>query len=568
MRRAVVVMIAILGMAAVVPAASAKAHRHHKRKKRHHTVTRVLRVGVYHGIKGQYTSIQAAVNAAKPGDWILIAPGDWKTTSSNAPADSSNTPAGVLITTPNIVLRGMNRNTTIVDGTMSGPACNDIDADQNLGPSQDGSNTGLNGIMVYKANNVWVQNLTACNFLGGAAGDGEAGNQIWWNGGADSGQIGGWNYLGSYLNATSTYFDPANDPDQAEVTAAEYGIFSSNWSGGTWNQDYTSNMNDSGFYIGACQQVCNQTLMHAWSEFNALGYSGSNSGGQLVVESSQFDNNEDGFDTNSQNGDNPPPQDGACPGGATSPITHTSSCWVFRGNYVHDNNNPNVPTAGSAAAGPVGTGMSISGGRNDTIEDNIFANNGAWGTIFVPYPDSGPPCTGGTGGTSGAPCMYDEYGDALLDNSYRNNGFFGNPTNGDLGYVNTEAGPTDCFAGNTDADGDFTSAPASVEQSYPTCNGQTVPPSDSNPQSAQFLDEVACDSQINFNGLVPVPCSPTDNYPRMTQINNGLHPLPPASQLPTMANACKGVPKNPWCTAKKAKRKKSKHRRTKHRHAA
>ena len=168
-------------------------------------------------------------------------------------------------------------------------------------------------------------------------------------------QIGGWGYDGSYLTATSTYYKDETRP------RAQYGIFSSNWSGGTWDQTYTSNFNDSGYYIGACQQVCDQTVNHAWAEYNALGYSGSNSGGQLVVENSQFDNNEDGFDTNSQNGDNPPPQDGACPNGGTSPITHTHSCWVFMHNYVHDNNNPNVPAAGSAAAGPVGTGISAAG---------------------------------------------------------------------------------------------------------------------------------------------------------------------------------------------------------------
>jgi hypothetical protein len=38
---------------------------------------RVLQVGSFHGIKGQYESIQAAVNAANPGDWILIGPGDY-----------------------------------------------------------------------------------------------------------------------------------------------------------------------------------------------------------------------------------------------------------------------------------------------------------------------------------------------------------------------------------------------------------------------------------------------------------------------------------------------------------
>ena len=49
---------------------------------------RVLLVGTYKGIRGQYESIQAAVDAARPGDWILIGPGDYKTTSSRAPASS------------------------------------------------------------------------------------------------------------------------------------------------------------------------------------------------------------------------------------------------------------------------------------------------------------------------------------------------------------------------------------------------------------------------------------------------------------------------------------------------
>ena len=84
---------------------------------------RVLLVGTYKGVRGQYESIQAAVNAARPGDWILVGPGDYKTTSSRAPAGRTDTPAGVLITTPRVYLRGMNRKTVIVDGTKSGPAC-------------------------------------------------------------------------------------------------------------------------------------------------------------------------------------------------------------------------------------------------------------------------------------------------------------------------------------------------------------------------------------------------------------------------------------------------------------
>src|SRR6266446_902455 len=37
----------------------------------------VLRVGSFHGMAGQFQTIQAAVNAAQPGDWILIGPGDY-----------------------------------------------------------------------------------------------------------------------------------------------------------------------------------------------------------------------------------------------------------------------------------------------------------------------------------------------------------------------------------------------------------------------------------------------------------------------------------------------------------
>ncbi len=191
------------------------------------------------------------------------------------------------------------------------------------------------------------------------AGNGGNGNEIWWNGGANSGKVGGWGFYGSYLTATSTLLP-------SEATAATYGIFSSNWSGGTWDRLYASNFNDSGSISAPAGKSVTKRSNHGWAEYNALGYSGSNSGGRLVVKHSQFDQNEDGFDTNSQNGDNPPPQNGACPKGVSSPIHMAGRCWVFMHNYVHDNNNPNVPSAGSAAAGPVGTGMSVSGARNDT----------------------------------------------------------------------------------------------------------------------------------------------------------------------------------------------------------
>ena len=503
----------------------------------------VLLVGTYNGIAGKYKSIQSAVDHAKAGDWILVGPGDYheqadhRAKPSPQPADE---PAGVVISTPNIHLRGMDRNGVVVDGTLPGSApCSNSPAAQDFGPL--GANRtpmGRNGILVWKANNTWVENLTVCNFLGGS---GNAGNEVWWNGGDGGGQIDLNGFWGNYLNASSTFY-------AGESTAAAYGIFSSDATNGSFTYSYASNMNDSNYYVGACQQQCNTTLDHVWSQYSSLGYSGTNAGGTLVVKNSEFDHNQDGFDTNSQNNDDwPSPQDGACPNGATSPITGTHSCWVFMNNYVHDNNNPNVPGAGVAAAGPVGTGMTISGGRNDTVMNNRFENNGAWGVLFLPYPDTetppadAPNCKGGLIENPQNICLYDDWGNALQNNSFSNNGFFGNDTNGDFGEITETAAPTNCFSGNTDPNG-VTSSPSNLQTLKPTCNGQTVPP-DSNPE---LTNQVACDSQF-FAPLLPTgsePCTPGSNYPRKTHVD--MPPLP-TSQLPSMPNPCAGVPKNPWC---------------------
>jgi hypothetical protein len=495
---------------------------------------RVLRVGTFHGVKGQFKTIQAAANAARPGDWILVAPGDYHEVADASGVTDATAQAGdyggVLITTPRVHLRGMNRNTVIVDGTKAGApeACDPDQQWQNFGPTaSNGDALGRNGVVAWKASGVSIQNLTACNFLSGT---GDSGNEIWWNGGDDSGKIGATGYSGSYLTGTSTYIG-------GEASAAAYGLFVSNSHGpGSITQVYASNMNDSGIYVGGCQQVCGMTISHAWMEYNALGYSGTNSGGAIVIEHSQFDNNKDGFDTDSQiDGDAPAPQNGDCPGTATSSITHTRSCWVFMDNDVHNNNNPDTPQSGAAANGPTGTGMTVSGGENDTVMNNVFADNGAWGMLFVPYPDANPPVHGqtcaGTGGVEmpGLGCVYDPSGDALLHNTFVHNGYFGNPSNSDYGQIALNGNEaSNCFAKNTAPDG---SAPADLEQVQPKCG----PLTSAGNSGGDLLAQVLCDTGF---GSCPAGAS----YPQPGTIV--MHPLP---KLASMPNACTGVPTNPWC---------------------
>src|SRR5260370_811429 len=82
------------------------------------------------------------------------------------------------------------------DGHKPGsPVCSNSEAAQDLGPSgADGKPLGRNGILVWKADNSWVENMTVCNFLNGA---GSAGNEIWWNGGDGTGVIGEHGYWGN-----------------------------------------------------------------------------------------------------------------------------------------------------------------------------------------------------------------------------------------------------------------------------------------------------------------------------------------------------------------------------------
>lgn len=520
---------------------------------RAHSTAHVLMVGTYKGVAGQYTSIQDAVNHAQPGDWILVAPGDYREqgefSGSYLPTSDNlrhGTYGSVLIHTPNLHLRGLNRNTVIVDGTTAGAACNSDPANQNFGPVLNGRNVGQNGIVVLQANNVSVENLTTCNFTSGS---GDTGNNIWWNGGAGTGQIGLTGYYGAYLTATDTFFE-------SNSTAGTYGIFSSDAAGSAttaWNNIYASNFNDSGMYVGACQQQCNITISNAYMEGNALGYSGTNSGGRIVIENSTFTNNQDGLDTNTQiAGDPPPPQDGACPKGAKPSVKGALTCWVLVNNTFSNNNNAHVPHAGNASNGPLGSGLTISGGRNDTVMNNKFINNGAWGLLIVPFPDSDTPPAQWTCSSSGGAnfpglgCIYDPENVHVTNNTFSGNGTFGNQTNGDIGQIVLFPGRTiSCYAGNKNGSKPAITWPTNLQTANPTCDGSKTALSTAtnakHPATSlddPLLAQALCDT--GFGG-----CAGVGNYPKSNTVT--LLPMPSPKLTPTMPNPCQGVPSNAWC---------------------
>jgi hypothetical protein len=300
-------------------------------------------------------------------------------------------------------------------------------------------------------------------------------------------------------------------------------------------------MSDSAFYVGACPD-CDMHLRHVHAQNSALGYSGTNAGGRLAIEDSEWDQNRAGILPSSlANSDPPSPQDGACPGTG-------HSCTFIQNNYVHDNNNPSTPAFGLTAGSPVGTGIDLSGGRNNTVRGNLVENNGAWGILINDYPDPQLPavptwCTGGDQFFSPPPpfdqllapvipCYFHAFGNHVEGNAMRGNGFFGNPTNGDIGVAQLPYPSNNCFNHNVGQGGPASSWPAGLPG---TC-GQAWSPDlgDMEAIFAQALCAAFGPSSGACNGA---------SYPLPGKIK--LLPIPHERGMP---DPCEGVPDNdPWC---------------------
>jgi hypothetical protein len=467
--------------------------------------------------RAYYRTVQAAVDAARSGDWILIYPGVYHEKSRQWPT------AGVWIQKPDLHIRGLDRNNVIIDGSKGTTAhpCPQAAAQQDFTPRD--------GIVVWKASGVTVENLTVCDYLAGSGGHGD---EIWWNGGDGTGTIGLGSYSGSYLTATSEYAPARLNSPQL----AQYGIFVSNARGpGLITNSYASNMADAAFYVGACRRVCDTTLASDTGVNSALGYSGTNSGGQLVIRNSVFLLNRAGLAPNSMNNDDAPsPQDGRCPGSATR------SCTIIEDNLILANNNANAP--GSDAAPPVGTGVQIAGGSYDTVTGNVIKNQGSWGILASDDadPEQPPPDAHCQGGIKNYPlprfCLFQARGNQVYGNVFSHDGFFGNLSNSDLATEGLASyRPRNCFYRNIDLGGPLTSAPASIQGA--SVDGQPCgrPGTGNDPALANQL--------ICAAGTYPCPLPPIlAKYPKQTRTVM----LPPP-RLPSMPRPCTGVPRNAFC---------------------
>jgi plastocyanin len=217
----------------------------------------------------------------------------------------------VSVTTPGLVIRGTDRNAVILDGEF----------------------TRENGFAVT-ADGVAIENMTARGYTV---------NGFFWNG------VTG--YRGSYLTAIDDWV---------------YGIYAFDSVDGLFENAYASGSWDAGFYIGQCDP-CDAVITDVVAEFNGLGYSGTNSSGNIYIVNSEFRHNVAGVVPNTLDSELLPP-------------VHDV---VVAGNYIHDSGESERAPNRTAEWSGFGNGVILAGARDSVVRNNLLVNNATSGVQVV-----------------------------------------------------------------------------------------------------------------------------------------------------------------------------------------
>ena len=259
-----------------------------------------------------------AAESPPPAGRILRVPADFATieaaVAGSLPGDvillaPGVYPGGVEITAehPRITIRGENRNTVVFDGQDQRANAIDVEAD-----------------------GVTLENMSAHNFTA---------NGFYWDG------VEG--FAGRYLTVWNVGL---------------YGIYAISSRGGVMEESYVSGAADAAFYIGECNP-CDATIRNVTATLSAVGYSGTNAGGNLVVEDSRWLLNSVGILPNSfEVGLEPPPQRGA----------------IFRRNEVVGSGTVVTPRT-TPLGGYHGVGIGIAGGQDNLVEANEVRGSTRYG---------------------------------------------------------------------------------------------------------------------------------------------------------------------------------------------
>ena len=386
-----------------------------------------------------YKSIAVGVSHAQNGDWVMVWPGYYKEAVTVQPTAALKS---------GLHIRGMQRNGVVLDGTKASGS----------------------GIWVHGVDNTWVENMTGQHYKTGSA------NAFYWTG------VDG--YWGNYLTAY----------DNGDYGVYAYDSTSSGKTPSTFAFDYGSWNADSGIYVGGCSD-CHAVVTNSRAYKNALGYSGTNAGGELYLINSEWDHNATGILPNTLTSEPDPPQRGT----------------TIADNYIHDNNATDIPGTGITGIAPVGVGVGLTGGWDNIVRHNRIENHKHSGVLiewlFTPA-----------------------YNNQVLYNTFKHDAYANGAGDADIAIG---AGTLqNCVEGNTDG-----GQPASITPANPV--GLT------NCRSNPLRDEVG--RGIYSPGDPVVDVMTALNAAGITEPKDFKGPGPhPEAQL-TMANPCAGAPANPWC---------------------